>query len=165
VRVNAKSSQPGPRQPALIELLRAADTIWNSSRLFFARWELSPSQFNILNLLRLCPAGLTQVELSRQLLTHRSNITGLVDRLEERGLLNREDEPGDRRSYRVVLSSAGGKLVAAILPAYHRGIEDVLGSLSVRQAGELAATCQQITKTANELASRLAASEAKHHEN
>ena len=159
-----KSTEPGPRQPALIELLRAADTIWNSSRLFFARWDLSPSQFNILNLLRLCPGGLTQVELSRQLLTHRSNITGLVDRLEERGLLARQDESGDRRSYRVVLSPKGEKVVAAILPDYHRGIEEVLGGLSVRQATDLAATCRQITTAANNVASRLADTETRSHE-
>ena len=159
-----KSTEPGPRQPALIELLRAADTIWNSSRLFFARWDLSPSQFNILNLLRLCPGGLTQVELSRQLLTHRSNITGLVDRLEERGLLARQDEPGDRRSYRVVLSPKGEKVVAAILPDYHRGIEEVLGSLSVREANDLAATCRQITTAANHVAGRLAGTETSTHE-
>ena len=162
--MNAKATQPGPRQPALIELLRAAETIWNGSRLFFARWELSPSQFNVLNLLRLCPEGLTQIELSRQLLTHRSNITGLVDRLEQRGLVARHDEPGDRRSYRVVLSPAGGKLVAAILPDYHGGIEEVLASLSVRQARDFAVTCQQITATANALANRLVNSTTETHE-
>ncbi len=163
--MNAKSSQPGPRQPALIELLRAAETIWNSSRIFFARWDLSASQFNVLNLLRLAPAGLTQTDLSRQLLMHRSNITGLVDRLEERGLVARHDEPGDRRSYRVVLSAAGGKLVEEILPAYHRSIEEVLASLNVRQAREFAATCQQITATANTIANRLATATAYPHEN
>ena len=162
--MSTKALQPGPRQPALIELLRAAETIWNSSRVFFARWELSPSQFNVLNLLRLCPEGLTQTELSRQLLTHRSNITGLVDRLEERGLVARHDEPGDRRSYRVVLSPAGRKQVEEILPEYHRGIEEVLASLNVRQAREFAAICQNITATANMLASRLAASTTQTHE-
>lgn len=156
--------EPGPRQPALIELLRAAETIWNGSRLFFARWQLSPSQFNTLNLLHLCPDGLTQIELSRQLLTHRSNITGLVDRLEERGLVARQDEPGDRRSYRVVLSPKGARLLNEILPAYHRGIEELLAGLSVRQARELAGTCQQITATANALASRLGTANHAPHE-
>ena len=46
------SSTSGPRYQALIELLRTAENLWNASRVFFARWELSPSQFNVLNLLR-----------------------------------------------------------------------------------------------------------------
>ena len=55
-------NHPGYR--ALMELLRAADTVWNASRLFFERWDLSPSQFNVLNLLRLNPSGLSQTDPS-----------------------------------------------------------------------------------------------------
>ena len=65
----------------MLQLLRTADSLWNSSRLFFGRWRLSPSQFNVLNILHNQPNGLSQIELGRRLITHRSNITGLVDRL------------------------------------------------------------------------------------
>src|SRR4051812_10321241 len=95
---------PGPRYQALLQLLRTAETLWNSSRLFFERWDLGPSQFNLLNLLIDCPEGLSQTELSRQLITHRSNVTGLVDRLEARGLVRRKASADDRRAYRVVLT-------------------------------------------------------------
>ena len=88
---------PGPRYPALLLLLRASEALWNASRVFFARWELSPSQFNVLNLLCDQPDGLSQVELSRQLIMHRSNVTGLVDRLETRGLVKRTENDADRR--------------------------------------------------------------------
>ena len=83
MRPRANDQHPGYR--ALMELLRAADTVWNASRVFFERWDVSPSQFNVLNLLRLNRAGLSQSDLSRQLIMHRSNVTGLVDRLEKRG--------------------------------------------------------------------------------
>ena len=87
-----------PRYQALLQLLRTADTIWNASRAFFDRWDLGPSQFNVLNLLRLHPDGLSQSELSRELIMHRSNVTGLVDRLERRSLVERKDAAGDRRA-------------------------------------------------------------------
>ena len=70
-----KSSAPGPRYAALIQLLRTAEELWNASRVFFARWELSPSQFNLLNVLTEFPDGCTQSDLSRQLIMHRSNVT------------------------------------------------------------------------------------------
>lgn len=73
------------RYQALLQLLRTADCLWNASRVFFARWELSPSQFNVLNLLSDQPDGLSQIKLGCLLITHRSNVTGLVDRLERRG--------------------------------------------------------------------------------
>src|SRR5262245_30640553 len=114
-----------PRYEALLQLLRTADSLWNSSRLFFSRWNLSPSQFNVLNLLQEQPDGLSQIELGRLLITHRSNITGLVDRLQKRGLLQRKDAADDRRAYRIVLSPAGRKLVQQILPEYHRVAEEV----------------------------------------
>src|SRR5256885_1184484 len=100
-------SHPGPRYQALLQVLRAAESLWNASRIFFHRWDLSPSQFNVLNLLSDQPGGCPQIELSRQLIMHRSNITGLVDRLEARGLVKRYDVQSDRRVYRVVLTGGG----------------------------------------------------------
>ena len=60
-------SAPGPRYSATLQLLRTAESLWNGSRLFFARWDLSPSQFNVLNLLLEAPAGLTQTDLEKRL--------------------------------------------------------------------------------------------------
>jgi len=95
MREKVDENHPGYR--ALLELLRTADTVWNASRVFFERWDLSPSQFNVLNLLHANPAGLSQTDLSRQLIMHRSNLTGLVDRLEKRGLVARREVAADRR--------------------------------------------------------------------
>src|ERR1039457_4109236 len=116
MRERADDSHPGYR--ALMELLRTAATGWNASRAFFERWGISPSQFNVLNLLRLNPAGLSQTDLSRQLIMHRSNVTGMVDRLEKRGLVARREVAADRRAYSVVLTDAGDRLLRDILPPY-----------------------------------------------
>jgi DNA-binding MarR family transcriptional regulator len=124
-----KSLAPGPRYPALLHLLRTAENLWNASHAFFARWDLSPSQFNVLNLLIDQPDGLSQVQISRQLIMHRSNVTGLIDRLEKRGLLRREATPGDRRAYRVILTPAANALLARILPEYYELAEQVWGTL------------------------------------
>ena len=133
----ANAASPGPRYGALLQLLRTAESLWNASRLFFAQWDLSPSQFNVLNLLYDQPAGSTQIELSRSLIMHRSNVTGLVDRLEARGLVQRRDNAGDRRAYRVVLTVAGRKLVQQILPHYYAAAEKVWGELAVNRANQL----------------------------
>ena len=135
--MSAPTPAPGPRYRALLQLLRTAETLWNVSRLFFARWDLSPSQFNILNLLCDRPDGCTQIELSRLLIMHRSNVTGLVDRLEARGLVQRRDSPHDRRVYRVILTAAGRKLLQQILPRYYAAAEEVWGTLPARRANQL----------------------------
>src|SRR5262245_10345643 len=115
--------QSGPKYEALLQLLRTAETLWNASRVFFAQWNLSPSQFNVLNLLHGKPTGSSQIDLSRDLIMHRSNVTGLVDRLQARGLVQRTDDPVDRRVYRVVLTSEGATLLERILPHYYKAAE------------------------------------------
>jgi DNA-binding MarR family transcriptional regulator len=150
--VRTKSDDASPRYQALIELLRTADTVWNASRVFFGRWDLSPSQFNVLNLLRLNPAGLSQTDLSRQLIMHRSNLTGLVDRLEKRGLVKRREVAADRRAYRVVLTAAGAGLLREVLPRYYQGAEGLLGHVSARRAAELTDTLRQVAHDAQRIA-------------
>ena len=139
-----KPALPGPRYEALIKLLFTADTVWNLSRGFFARWQLSPSQFNVINLLHDLPEGLSQTALGQQLLMHRSNLTGLVDKLERRGLVERRAAPDDRRAYRVVLTATGTKLVREILPHYYRGAELALGGLSPARVSQLARELEEI---------------------
>jgi len=149
--VSSGTPSPGPRYQALLQLLRTAETLWNASRIFFDRWNLSPSQFNVLNLLYDQPEGCTQAELSRSLIMHRSNVTGLVDRLEARGLVQRRDNANDRRAYRVVLTVAGRKLVQQILPHYHRAAEKVWGNLSVRRANQLVAELDRVGANAGKV--------------
>jgi DNA-binding MarR family transcriptional regulator len=148
-------THPGPRYQALIQLLRTADTLWNASRTLFGRWDLSPSQFNILNLLHDQPEGMTQIELSRFLLMNRSNVTGLLDRLEKRHLAARRVHPADRRAYRVVLTTAGQHLMRDILPYYYQAAEAVWGRLPIRRAHqlvtELSDVCANAERAAHEI--------------
>jgi DNA-binding MarR family transcriptional regulator len=141
-----------PRYQALLDLLRTADRVWNASRAFFARWELSPSQFNVLNLLRAESEGLSQTDLSRHLIMHRSNLTGLVDRLEQRGLVERREMAGDRRAYRVVISLEGTRLLRDILPLYYEAAIQAWDGLTMQQVAAVAATLNRVASNAEALA-------------
>lgn len=143
------------RYEALLQLLRTSETIWNASRLFFGRWDLSASQFNVLNVLRDHAAGLTQIELSRELITHRSNVTGLVDRLEERGLVARKAVPGDRRAYSVQLTKAGAQLVAEILPEYYARAEAAFEAIPLKDLPQFNRQLAEIDATTTRIAAQL----------
>ena len=136
------------RYEALLRLLRAANAIWDASRIFFDEWDLSPSQFNVLNLLHSHPEGLTQTDLGRQLLTHRSNVTGLVDRLEKRGLVQRKESSADRRVYRVVLTREGERLLASILPHYHQEAQHVWDGVPDKGVTDLLEALDHVTRNA-----------------
>lgn len=144
-----------PHYQALLQLLRTSETLWNGSRVFFTRWDLSPSQFNILNVLSDKPEGLTQTELSRLLIMHRSNVTGLADRLEKRGLIARKDNPDDRRAYRVVLTKAGQKLIQQILPEYYKAAQKIWGDFPAGRAKQLVADLNVLCENVEAFAATL----------
>ena len=71
-----------------------------------AELELSPAQCHVLHLIapgRPIPMG----ALAETLACDASNVTGLVDRLESRGLVARQPSPHDRRSHALHLSDSG----------------------------------------------------------
>jgi len=74
-----------------------------------ARHGLSAVQAKVL--LQLQPDGaLTMRALAGQLQYDASNLTGVVDRLEEMGAVRRQPQPNDRRAKRVVLTADGQRL-------------------------------------------------------
>jgi DNA-binding MarR family transcriptional regulator len=69
--------------------------------------DLTPTQAQMLCQLRTGPTGMA--ELCRVLGVERSSLTGLVDRAERSGLVERLPDPADRRAVRVALTRAGDK--------------------------------------------------------
>ena len=68
---------------------------------------LSPTQYNVLRILRASPGGLTCSEIGARMLTHDPDVTRLADRLAARGLVERVKDEGDRRRIIVRLVEEG----------------------------------------------------------
>ena len=98
--------------------MATADTFLRESQRLFRPHALTGAQYNVLNILAHEPAGISQRELGDRLVVDRSNVTGLLDRLEKNGWVRRDDHPGDRRVYRVSLTPAGRALWQKITPLY-----------------------------------------------
>jgi DNA-binding MarR family transcriptional regulator len=58
------------------------------------------------------------------------NVTGLTDELEKDGLVQRDAEPGDRRSYRLALTPKGRKAFEKIASEHERWVVELLGGVS-----------------------------------
>jgi len=74
-----------------------------------AEFELSPMQAHVLRLLE-PGTPLPMRTLARKLCCDASNVTGIVDRLEERGLVRRDAAPGDRRIKMLVVTEDGANV-------------------------------------------------------
>ena len=81
--------------------------------------------------------GLKMNELSRLLMVTGGNVTAIVDQLEKEGLVERLDEPDDRRAWLIRLTAAGLKSFAEMARAHEQWIVELLGGLSRRERDDL----------------------------
>ena len=79
--------------------------------------KLTPSQFDVIATLG-DTKGLTCAELSAATLVTKGTLTGVLDRLETRGLIRREPVEGDRRSIKVNLTGKGDRLFRKTFAAH-----------------------------------------------
>lgn len=94
---------------------------------FFSNYLSSEVQFNIMMVLKYAEEPLTQNEIGEQLLVDKSNITGLLDRMEKAGLLRRVDVPGDRRCHHVELTAAGLEIIDRVEQPYRDYVKTLMG--------------------------------------
>ncbi|GCE00721.1 MarR family winged helix-turn-helix transcriptional regulator [Embleya hyalina] len=88
--------------------------------------ELTPQQSQLLT--AVAERELTHGELATRLHCDKTNVTGLVDRLERRDLVRRRPDPNDRRVARVHPTDRGEELVARFRDAVTAAIETRLAS-------------------------------------
>jgi DNA-binding MarR family transcriptional regulator len=81
-------------------------------------FDLSPMQLKMIQTLE-PGAELPMSALADELHCDASNVTGIVDRLEERGLIERRPDPADRRVKRLALTDAGARLRVRMLDRLH----------------------------------------------
>jgi len=106
-----------PYVEAARQLLRAACLLSNRPGRPFQSYDLSFAQFDVLAALARAPVeGLSCSDIAGQTLITKSGITGLLDRLEHRGLVIRTPSHDDRRSVIVRLSARGVDYLRALFP-------------------------------------------------
>ena len=117
-----------------LRLANCRNLLMGESRRSVERWGLTLAQFDALaEIARASRRGFTFGELSRLLLVTSGNLTGIVDRLEDVGLVKRQQWAKDRRVVRIVLTNKGRRLVNQISPIHANDIEAALSFLPVEQ--------------------------------
>src|SRR5215510_12397015 len=94
------------QQEAYLNLWRTYDRLRMLEDELFARHDLTAQQYNALRLLRAeYPSALPTLVLAGRLVSHAPDITRLVDRLEQRGLVARRRVPDNRRVVEVGITT------------------------------------------------------------
>lgn len=119
-----------------IKLMRTHDALSAHMRTLMAGFKLQPSQFGILETLyHLGP--MQQHELAAKLLQTPGNVTRILDKLEQEGLVERRSEPGDRRCHRIALTKQGEQRIAGIFPDFVAALQELFKGLTADEQKQL----------------------------
>ena len=98
-------------QEAALNLFRTSDRLQHRLAQLFREHGLTPSQYNILRILRGEGKPLPCLEIAHRTITVVPGITGLIDRLEEAGMVKRQRSEEDRRVVNVSITAAGKEVL------------------------------------------------------
>lgn len=93
----------------------------------FEKAKVTPPQWAVLSALAEETTPVTLVALARRLVVTKQNMTGMIARLEQLGVAERQGDPNDLRSSRVQLTRRGRSIVEKLRPAYDEWIRSLAG--------------------------------------
>ncbi len=106
---------------------------------------LTPPQFYVLATIGYA-GGLPFGEIGAKMMVTVSNLTGIVDRLEDKKLVSRKRDKHDRRVVHVVLTDEGAKLYKSTLPQFEKSVSGIFAALDKAQQKELSALLRQLNQ-------------------
>lgn len=109
-----------------------------------AEVQMTPGQFGVVSLIGANP-GLTQSALARAVGIERSTMVAVIDTLQGRGLVERKPSPLDRRSYALVLTPDGERLMERLLPMVRAHERNVARNLSAADKERLIELLMRLT--------------------
>lgn len=132
-RSTAKSSAARGKQSLRLwlRLLACENLVEQSVRARLrCEFDVTLPQFDVLSELEYAGAALTMSQLSQKLMVSNGNVTGVVDRLERDGYVQREASPHDRRVQFIALTGTGVAAFQKMAAAHEQWIETLFAGLS-----------------------------------
>lgn len=126
-----------PEQEAALNLLRTSDLVQNRFLRLFRQFGLTPSQYNVLRILRGEAKPMPCLEIAERMIQVVPAITGLIDRLEKQALVQRDRSTEDRRVIFIALTDSGKKILAQLDEPVRNLHQELLGHMSGTELKEL----------------------------
>jgi DNA-binding MarR family transcriptional regulator len=102
-------------QEALLSVVRTSADLMDRFELFLRPYGITGTQYNVLRILRGAePNGLCRNELRDRMLTRMPDVTRLLDRMEEAGLVERTRDSDDRRMVTSRITTKASQLLATL---------------------------------------------------
>jgi DNA-binding MarR family transcriptional regulator len=126
-------------------MLKTTFRLRHQVRPIFAERGLTGPQWRVFRMIGECSAeGLTPGQISDRLGVTNGNTTGIVDKLEEAGLVQRLPHPDDRRATLLQMTEVGRNTYDEVRPVLDQRVSELLGTLSVENKTEMIALLSQL---------------------
>ena len=105
-------------QEVYLSILRTASELSYSVDQFFRPFDITPSQYNVLRILRGAGTdGLCRNEISERMVTPTPDMSRLLDRIEKAGWVTRKRAVDDRRQVSTYITKSGMELLERLEPS------------------------------------------------
>ncbi len=141
-----QAAQAAAKEPFIAtvrELVRAYQAFRSYSDAHIRQLGLTSSQFDIITTLGNTP-GMTFNKLAEKTLTTKGELTGIIDRLEKKGLVKREVPPEDRRSFIAVLTPEGERVFEETFPAHIAHLKQCFDKLDPQELEQIHVSLEKI---------------------
>ena len=135
---------PTPDRDLVTGVIQLANLLMRHLAPVFEKARVTPQQWAILAALANAESPLTLAGLARAMLVSKQNMTGMVGRLEELGLVERQADPRDLRSSRLLLTRRGRATVEKLRPAYEAWRRELGSDLAERDLAALTRTVDRL---------------------
>jgi len=141
-------SQKAAREPALAllrELVKTYQSFYAYDDAHIRQLGLTMPQFDVIATLG-NTSGMMMSQLAEKTLVTKGTLTGIVDRLEQKGLVRREVPPDNRRCFIVMLTPEGQQLFEDIFPTHIDYLKERLSTLSDAEMEQLKTGLQRLRR-------------------
>lgn len=132
-----------PLQEAVLNLLVAAGHVRERLDKVCFEHGVTHPQYNVLRILRGAhPAGYPRCEIARRMLEKAPDVTRLIDKLEDQGLVERGRSEEDRRLSMTIITRKGLQLLEQIQPDMRQVMNYLADRISLKDRRELSRICE-----------------------
>jgi MarR family transcriptional regulator, 2-MHQ and catechol-resistance regulon repressor len=137
---NSLTSVEKPPQETVLamvrDLVRTYQAFYTCDEAHIRNLGLTVPQFDVLCTLG-NTSGMMMSQIAEKTLVTKGTLTGIIDRLEQKGLVRREVPPENRRCFIIVLTPAGESLFASVFPKHIAFLEERFAPLAEEEMKEI----------------------------
>ena len=129
-------------------LTTAQHTVFQYLSQRLAPYDITPSQYGILNCLWINDGTCLPRQIAELLCLETSTVSGILDRMQKKDLIDRVINPENRREILVMITPKGEALKAPVLKIIDEVNEEVLKDLSPKETEFIRKSLRQIAEKA-----------------